>query len=157
MIIYAAILSILTIVTINSVFSATRSFAEFRVSRDLNYSATSVMERLSREIRNAYAADNLQSSFNVNPGHLTLQKRDSLGQNVAVEFYVENGRLKIKENGIATGSLTASSTAVNNFTVRSISGPRSSAIKAELQLTAERRGVSKTGNFYTTIILRDSY
>ena len=39
MIIYAAILSVLTIVTINATFSTIRSFAEFRVARDLNSSA----------------------------------------------------------------------------------------------------------------------
>ena len=157
MIIYIAILSILTVVIINATFGAIRSFAEFRVSRDLNTSAFSVMERLTREIRSAYAIDINQSSFDVSPGRLTLQKKDSGGAESTVEFYVENNSLKIKESGILIGALISSSTRMDNFTVRSLSNPNSNAIKAEVTLTASRGGISKTGNFYSTAILRGSY
>ncbi len=157
MLIYATILSILTIVTINATFSSIRSFAEFRVARDLNSSASSLLERMTREIRMAHAIDATQSSFNVNPGHLTLLTKDSSGADTTVEFYVENGALKIKEGGAAMGALTSSSTAVTNFTVRSLSNPNSSAVKAELGLTVTRGKISKNGNFYTTIVLRGSY
>lgn len=157
MIIYSAILSVLTAVTINATFSTIRSFAEFRVARDLNYSATSLLERMTREIRSAYGIDGAQSTLGTNPGRLTLLIKDSGDVNTTVEFYVENGTLKIKEGGVVMGALTSSSTAVTNFTVRSLSNPKSSAIKTELRLTATRGGVSKSGNFYSTILLRGSY
>lgn len=157
MIIYAGILSVLTIVTVNATFSAIKSFAEFRVSRDLNSSASSLMERMTREIRMAHGIDEAQSTFGANPGRLTLLTEDSSGANTTVEFYVENGTLKIKEGGVAMGALTSSSTAVTNFIVRSLSNPKSSAIKTELGLTAARSGISKSGNFYSTIILRGGY
>ena len=157
MIIYALILSILTIVTINAVFSSVRSFAEFRVDRDLNSSATSLMERLTREIRSAYAIDAGQSAFNVNPGRLTLLDKNAGGADTSVEFYVQNNLLKIKENGAAMGSLVSSTTAVTNFTVRSLSTPNSSAIRAEIGLTTTRGEISRSGNYYTTILLRGSY
>lgn len=157
MIIYAAILSILTIVTINAAFGTVRSFAEFRVARDLNSSAASLMERMTREIRAAYGISAAQSSFGANPGRLTLLTKDSGGADTTVEFYVENSKLKIKEGGATTGALTSSSTAVTNFIVRSLSNPKSSTVKAELGLTATRGGVSKSGNFYTTILLRGGY
>lgn len=157
MIIYALILSILTIVTINAVFSSVRSFAEFRVDRDLNSSATSLMERLTREIRSAYAVDAGQSVFGVNPGRLTILDKNAGGADTTVEFYVENNLLKIKENGVVAGSLISSSTAITNFTVRSLSNPNSSAIKAEIGLTATRGEISRSGNYYTTILLRGSY
>lgn len=157
MIIYAVILSILTIVTINSTFSVIRSFSEFRVARDLNSSAASLLERLSREIRTAYDIDVNQSSFGVNPGRLTLKTNPTGGADTTMEFYVENGALKIKEGGVAMGSLTSSSTAITNFMVRSLSNQNSNAIKTELGLTATRGSISKSGNFYSTIILRGGY
>jgi len=157
MAIYAAILSILTIVTINSTFSGIRSFAEFRVARDLNSSAASLLERLSREIRTAYAIEINQSSFGVNPGRLTLKTKGIGGADTTVEFYVENGNLKIKEGGVPMGALISSSTAVTNFTIRSLSNPNSIAVKTELGLTATRGSISKGGNFYSTILLRGSY
>lgn len=157
MVIYAGILSILTIVTINAAFSTIRSFAEFRISRDLNSSAASLLERLTREIRLARAIDVAQSSLNVNPGRLTLLTKDALGMDTTVEFYVENNALKIKEGGVAMGSLISSRAAITNFTARSLSNPNSSAVKAELGLTATRGEISKSGNFYTTVLLRGSY
>lgn len=157
MVIYAAILSILTIVTINATFSTVRSFAEFKVSRDLNSSASSLLERLTREIRLAHGIDLAQSSLNINPGRLTLLTKNAADADTTVEFYVENNALKIKEGGVAMGSLTSSSTAVTNFTVRSLLNVNSSAIKAEFELTATRGEISKSGNFYTTILLRGSY
>ena len=157
MVIYATILSILTIVTVNSTFSGVRSFAEFRTSRDLNSSATSFLERITREIRSAHGIDVALSTLDANPGRLTLLTKDSGGADTTVEFYVENGSLKIREGGAAMGSLTSSTTVVTNFIVRSLSNPNSSAIKTELGLTAARGGVSKSGNFYSTILLRGSY
>lgn len=157
MIIYALILSVLTIVTVNATFSSIKSFAEFRVSRDLNSSATSLLERMTREIRLAHGIDGAQSVFDTNPSRLTLLTEDSVGADTTVEFYVENGILKIKEGGMAMGALISSSTSVTNFVVRSLSNPKSNAIKTELGLTATRGGISKSANFYSTIILRDSY
>ncbi|KKR53612.1 MAG: hypothetical protein UT90_C0006G0024 [Parcubacteria group bacterium GW2011_GWA1_40_21] len=157
MIIYAAILSILTIVTINSTFSIVRSFAEFRTARDLNSSAASLLERMTREIRAANGIDLIQSALGANPGRLTLLTKDVSGADTTVEFYVENSKLKIREGGAAMGSLVSSSTAVTSFIVRSLSNPNSGAIKTELGLTATRGGVSKSGNFYSTILLRGSY
>lgn len=157
MVIYAGILSVLTIVAINATFSTIKSFAEFRVSRDLNSSATSLLERITREIRVAHGIDGAQSAIGVNPGRLTLLTEDLGGADTTVEFYVENGTLKIKEGGVAMGALTSSSTAVTNFIVRSLSSPKSTSIKTELGLTATRGGISKSGNFYSTILLRGDY
>jgi len=157
MIIYAVILSILTIVTINSTSSIVRSFAEFRTARDLNSSATSLLERMTREIRAANGIDLAQSTLGANPGRLILLTKDVSGADTTVEFYVENNKLKIREGGVAMGALVSSSTAVTSFIVRSLSNPNSSAIKTELGLTAARGGVSKSGSFYSTILLRESY
>ena len=112
---------------------------------------------MTREIRAARGINAAQSSLGVNPGRLTLLTKDSGGADTTVEFYVENGALKIKEGGVAMGALTSSSTEVTNFVVRSLSNPKSSAVKAELGLNATRGGISKSGNFYNTILLRGGY
>lgn len=157
MVIYACVLSVLTIVAVNAVFFSVRSFAEFRVSRDLNSSATSLLERMTREIRAAHGIDGVQSALGSNPGRLTLLTKDSVGDDIIVEFYAENGAFKIKEGGVAMGALTSNGTALTNFVVRSFSNSNSTAIKAEIGLSATRAGVSKSGNYYTTIILRGGY
>lgn len=157
MMIYTCVLSALTIVAINAVFLSVRAFAEFRVSRDLNSSATSLLERMTREIRTAHGIDVAQSTLGSNPGRLTLLTKDFGGTDTVVEFYEENGALKIKEGGVLMGALTSSGTAVTSFVVRSLSNSNSTAIKVEIGLSATRAGVSKSGNYYSTILLRGSY
>lgn len=157
MVIYVAILSVLTIVTVNSTFSAIRAFAEFRVSRDLSSSGTSLVERLTREIRKAHGIDAPNSTLGTNPGRLTLLTKDAGGVDTTVEFYIESNKLKIKEGGVAMGSLTSSTTIITNFIARSLTNTNSSAIKAEIGLMSTRGNISKSGNFYTTILLRGGY
>lgn len=157
MMIYACILSVLTIVAINAVFSSVRSFAEFRVARDLSSSAASLLERMTREIRVAHGVDWAQSTLGSNPGRLTLLTKDFGGTDTTVEFYEESGALKIKEGGVAMGALTSSGTTITNFVARSFSNSNSTAIKAEIGLSVTHAGISKSGNYQTTILLRGSY
>jgi prepilin-type N-terminal cleavage/methylation domain-containing protein len=156
MVVYAAVLGVLAVVAINSMLIMTGAYANLRASRDLNASATAVLERITREIRTAYAVDGA-STLNVNPSDLILDTKNAGGANTTVEFYVENNLLKVKEGGVAQGSLTTSSTNVSNFVARSISGKNSKAVKIELTMTATRGTKSKTRNFYTTVVLRGSY
>ena len=157
MIVYVVILGIIAVLAVNSAFEMTKAYVNLRVSRDMNASATAVLERITREIRGAYDIDAAQSTFGANPGRLMLNTKDALGADTTVEFYIENGLIKVKEGGVAKGALMTSSTQASSFIVRSLSNANSKAIKIDLTVAATRGNVSKTRNFYNTIVLRGSY
>lgn len=156
MVVYAAVLGVLTVVAINSMLVMTQAYASLRASRDLNASATAVLERMTREIRTATGID-ATSVLGTNPSDLVLNTKDAGGAATTVEFYVQNGLINVKEGGVAKGSLMTSSTQAGNFIVRTISGTNSKAVKIDLTMTATRGTKSKTRNFYNTIVLRGSY
>lgn len=157
MIVYVVILGIIAVLAVNSTLEMTKAYVNLRVSRDMNASAAAVLERMTREIRGANGIDLVQSTLGANPGRLTLNTKDAVGADTTVEFYVENGLIKVKEGGVAKGALMTSSTQASNFIVRSLSNANSEAIKIDLTVAAARGSVSKTRSFYNTIVLRGSY
>ena len=157
MLVYIAIFTVLSILAIQAMSLVTRAFTDLRISRDLNSSGTALFERMSRDIRGAYDIDETQSTLGSSPGRLTLNTKDTLGANTTVEFYVEDGVVKIKEGGVEQGVIMTTSTSIDNFMIRQISGTNTDAVKVEATITASRGGITKTRNFYTTAILRGTY
>jgi len=157
LVVYIALLTVITVLAIQSTLSMTRAFADLRVSRDLNSSATALLERMSRDMRSANSVDTAQSTLGSHPGRLTLNTTDSGGSATTVEFYVENSLVKIRENGVAQGSIMSSNTTIDSFIVRQLTNASTEAVKVEATITATRGDLSKTRNFYTTIVLRGSY
>jgi prepilin-type N-terminal cleavage/methylation domain-containing protein len=157
MLVYIAILGVLSTLAINVTLSMTRAFAELRVSRDLNASGSVLMERLTRDIRSAYDVDAGQSTLGTNPGRLMLDTKDSGGANTTNEFYVENGLVKVRVGGVAIGAVMTTSSIVNNFVLRELVNTKSKAIKIEVTISATRGNITESRNFYNTVVLRGTY
>ncbi len=157
MVVYAAILGIIAVLSINSMLAMTRAFTDLRVSRDLNSSATALFERLTRDIRGAYDIDAAQSTFGVHPGRLMLNTRDSGGANTTIEYYVTGNRVNIREGGVDQGSIMTTDTTVSSFIVRQLTSTNTKAVKVEATISATRANITKTRNFNTTVVLRGTY
>lgn len=156
MIIYIAFFAVLSVLAIEAIMVVMKSFYTLRLTQNINQSATTALERMSREVRNAYDIDAGGSTFNANPGHLTLRTKDSGGVNTTVEFYVSNGQIGIREGGVDKGSLMAKSTTVTNLVFRQITTTNSKAIKIEMSLHDAHGLLTRDAVFYDTIVLRGS-
>ena len=157
MVVYIALLAILTVLAVNMTLSMTRAFADLRVSRDINSSATTLFERITRDIRGAYDVDVAGSVLGTNPGDLLLDTKDSSGTNMTVEYFVSNGSVHIKENGVDQEAIMSASTQAVSFVVREAVSTNSKAVKVEVTLSATRGDITKQRNFYTTVVLRGTY
>lgn len=156
MIIYIAFFAVLSVLAVEAIMVVMKSFYTLRLTQNINQSATTALERMSREIRNAYDIDTTGSIFNTNPGYLTLRTKDAGGANTTVEFYVSNGQVGIKEGGIDKGSLMAKSTTVTGLVFRQITTSNSKAIKIEMSLHDAQGLLTRDAVFYDTILLRGS-
>lgn len=157
MIIYIAFFAMLSILAIEGTIVVMKSFYTLRLNQSVNESATVAMERMSREIRNAYDVDTAQSTLGTNPGRLTLKTKDSFGANTTIEFYVDGAnQLNLKVGGIDNGSLLTKTVTLTNLVFRSITTPNSKAIKIEATLRDSRSTSAQTSKFYDTIVLRGS-
>ena len=156
MIIYIAFFAVLSVLAITSTIIVMRSFYSIRLTQNINQSATVGLERMSREIRNAYDIDTAQSTFGVSPGRLTLRTKDAGGVNTTIEFYVSGSQLFIKEGAVDMGSLMTKNAVLTNLVFRQIANPNSRAVKIEMTIRDTRGVLQKDANFYDTIILRGS-
>lgn len=156
-VIYVSMFAALMLVSMTSLFSTMKAFSALRISRDINDSSVTIMERLTRDLKSATAVNLTQSTFGANPGRLTLSTVNASGTSMAIEYYVTGNSLHIKENGVDKGSLTSTKTKIDGLVFYYINTGSTVSIKTELHLTASRGPHSSTEHFYNTSLLRGSY
>jgi len=162
MIIYIAFFAMLSVLAINATIMVMKSFYTLRINQSISQSATTALERMSREIRNAYSIDMVNSTFGTNPGRLTLLTKDDLGALTTIEFYTTAGnQINMKVGGVEQGSLMTKTVLATNLVFRSMyngtaTSTNSKAVKIEMTLADNRAGISKTVKYYDTIVLRGS-
>ena len=157
MIIYIAFFAILSVLAVNATIMVMKSFYTLRLNQSVKQSATVALERLSREVRNAYDIDTANSTLGSSPGRLTLNTKDAVGANTTMEFYVDGAsQLRLKEGCVDKGSLVTKSVTLTNLVFRSISTTNSKAVKIEMTLHDSRATTTQAVKFYDTIVLRGS-
>lgn len=157
-ILYAAIISIVSVFVIGSVLVMMRTFNNIQLARNINISARISMERMIREIRLADSIDGT-SVFDFNPGRLKLNTIDSGDNPATVEFFLDGSNLMIKEGSGQPENLTGSGVKTSSLIFRQISASTTSkAVRIELEIwDSLPQGYQKTEKFYDTAILRRSY
>jgi hypothetical protein len=154
---YVAGFSIIGVITMQSIVSTSKAFADLRISRDINDSAVSIMERMTRDIRNATSIDQANSTFGVNPGRLTIATVSATGTPITVEYVVVGSQLHIRQNGVDQGSLLSLKSQVSSLVFYFLNTGRTTGVKIELNVSSSRGAVADTDRFYDTIMLRGSY
>ncbi len=148
--IYIAIFAFLSVVVINSLIVMVNSFAETAVQANF-LQASTTLERMSREIRQAKSIASISSS------DLILNSTDSSDIAKTVEFKLLNQNLQLLENGVLTGNLNAPNIQVTSLTFTEITTTNGKAIKIVMSVTDTKDRYSRTENFYDTVELRGSY
>ena len=155
-IIYIAILAVMVVVFVQLLFTMTRSYTSFRLSRDIVSSSSLALERMVGEIRKAEGVD-VGSTLGTSPGRLVLNTTDEVGAATIIDFYLSDGVLMVKEGNNVAASTTSARVTVDNLVFRQITTSESKAVKIDLTLSASRGNVSRSAKFYSTAVLRGSY
>jgi type II secretory pathway pseudopilin PulG len=153
--VYVAVLATITALVTTTLISMLRPAVRVRAAQALTAGANDTLERMSREIRNSYDIDTLQSSFGTNPGTLALRMMDGAVQETHT-FYLSGSRLMLNDNG-TVGALSADSVAVTSLVFYELSTPVSKGVRIELELSTTTSAGTRSETFYTTLMLRDSY
>ena len=154
---YTAILSIVLLVVAETLIAVTRSSGNLRAAQRIERDAGFALERMVREIRDAEAVDAAGSTLGAHPGVLALNATTVSGSPRAVLFYLENGVVYLKEDGVVVGPLSSAQTSAANLVFRRIPTGRSEGVKIELTLSSGDGSAARSENFYATAVLRDSY
>lgn len=157
-IVYIAIFTSISILVINSFIAILSSFKNTEANRRLLESGSLVMERMTREIRQANSIDLINSTIGSNPGTLQLNEEDSGGNSIFVKFKKENnGEIDIYRNNNSGENLLSSQVLATSLIFRRITTTESEAVKIEMTLNYTNGSIVKNEKFYNTIILRGSY
>lgn len=155
-VIYVALLAVLLIGVTGSLLAVSKTSRELAASQSLQNEGSSVMDRLTREIREAEAVSG--GSFDSHPGQLILSTEGLSGGSLeSLTIGVDEAdNLYLKIGSAATSTLTGR-TEVRSFVARQITASSVEAVRLELVLGTRPGLVDKTINLYNTVILRASY
>jgi len=157
MLIFIAVVVTVGVIVVAVLVALSGAYAELKVTQSINESATSALNRMVLEIRQASAVDTATSTFGVDPGILGLDTKDEGGNDVTIAFHRSDGVLKVVEDGVSAGALTRSDVTVKQLLFERFVNGESEAIHISLTLEGSAGTVMKEETFFTTAILRGAY
>ncbi|MDQ3076809.1 MAG: hypothetical protein M3Q63_02035, partial [bacterium] len=108
MLVYVSLISVIFLLIVRTVLSFTGSYRQLAANRELEHTALNVLERITREVRNA-------SSISVSSGALTVvQTNNSLS--TTTRFYRDGNVVKVDVNGTYSGPLSVTRGPVTSLT-----------------------------------------
>ena len=147
---YIGIFSALALVVFSSLITMTKSFRETTIGADFVQSSA-IIERISREIRQAYGI------YSISASDLKLNTKDDLGNNKTVRFLLSSTNLQLLENDIVTGNLNTPNREVTALYFTEITTLARKAIKINLSVRSTRDTSGRVEDFYDTAVLRGDY
>ena len=149
-VIYIAILAVVSVVVIESVLSVYKAFGRLRVDRRINLNGDTAIETMVREIRSATTTDLSVSVFGFSPGILKVGGR-------TFSLAGADGLLQAQDSSGPAQDITSDVDVTSLFFYRETNVAPSEIIKIELTLSAGDGSFNKTKNFYGSAVLRGKY
>jgi prepilin-type N-terminal cleavage/methylation domain-containing protein len=153
MIVYIAILSLITSALTVTASSLLNTFAHLEIYEDMAHSSTVALERISYEIRTARTVNVMSSTLGISPGTLVLDTVDAVGSPTVITFSLVNGKIFIQEGASAPSPLTSNSVTVTNATFTHTVGPNTQGVLIEITLERALHSKVATRSFRTFVVL----
>lgn len=150
--VYIAVLVILTSAAVTAIFSLNTVFERNKSERVLTDAATMVLERFTRDVRDADTVNLLLSTLAASSSVVVLENSAT-----TTTYSVTDGKVMLDVEGVSYGALTPDAVLVQNFSVVRYAGTQSDALRLTLDLATYGKFASTTEKFYSTVVLRGSY
>lgn len=151
MIVYLSLMTVITLVIVQSIVIVLKSNKESFNSNMIENSAVSVLERVKRESRRAKSIDVENSNLANGILQFNILLEDEATSTSKV--MLNGGSVDVYEGGIFSGPLTSSGAEVSFLSFKQIKTEKSEAIKTIITV----KSGEKVETFYSTEILRGSY
>ncbi len=147
---YLSILAILVLVVINAMIMMTKSFRETTIHASLG-SGASIMERMSRQIKQASSITSLTAT------DLVLAAKDLNGADISARFVLSGSNIAFSENGSSLGNLNSANLTVSSLSFTQINTSKGTAVKIFFTVGSTSDPLNRTVDFYNTVVLRGDY
>ena len=152
LLVYLSVLVLLAVTAVSAMISLNLVFERNKSERILTDTATTIGERLSRDIRDANQVNTVLSTLNATSSVLVL-----VNGATTTTYSVSNGALMLDVKGVSLGALTPYGTQVKKFSAVRYSTTKSDAVRVTLDLATTGSYASTTETFYIASVLRGSY
>lgn len=153
LVIYIALFVILSMAVMQSLISIMKTYSNAQSYRTIQQNGELVMERTTRELRQADTLSTAGSTFGTSPGVVTFSGQDVAGVPYTGTIGVSNGKVQVTIGGV-TSDLTNNTVVVSSLIFSRIQSVPKEAVKMILTLTTAKAPFV-TSSFYTTVILRE--
>ncbi len=148
---YISIFVVLSLVVINALIVMTKAFRENSIQADI-VSSSSIMERISREIKQANTATVNTSS------DLTLMVPNEVDALVRpVRLMLSGGNIELYDNSVLIDNLNSKDVTVTGLTFSGVLTTSSAAVRINLSVSSVHDPLGRVYDFQNTIVLRGSY
>ena len=153
MLVYIALLAGFSLLVVAVILSLGKNYNEMRAAQHLTGDAMLIIDRLGYEIRRAESVDTGDSTLDSSPGRLSLVAEDD---DEETTITLENGTVRIAQDGVETGALNGEHTEVTSLVFRQVGSGASSGIRTEFTLLSSDGAATSTENFYTFFVMREA-
>lgn len=150
--VFIGVITFVFIAIVNFFVLFDKGYVVFKTNSNINISAITSMERMTREIKSSGSINVGDSTLGLHPGKLNLNVGTS-----TIEFYIDNNVLKIKKDNITIGALTKSNVFVDKLIFSSVTGVNSQVIRIEMDIRTNVGTTTKTETFISSSVLRGRY
>jgi len=148
--IYIAILLITTVALLTLLFSLDDLFLNYRANQLLHTNATTVLQRMTYDIRHAESV--IGSTFASNPGTLSLQRGAT-----TTSYVIAGDDLMVSVNGASQGLLTGQAISVPSVLYYHYDNGRTELVRVRLVLEVRLNDFIKRKVFRTAAIMNGTY
>lgn len=159
LLIYIAIFTIVMTILIQVLSGTFSIFAQVRSKRGLIVAGSTIIERMSHNIRAASSFSASGNTFDTDPSVMSLSVNDSSGVAHTYIYAKESStnRLTEKVDSAAAAYLNGPGQTVTTFTVKQLTAGTSSGAVINLVLTDNRITPPISAEFTTTVLMRGGY
>ena len=151
MLVYIAVLVVITLAVVSTVLSLRGVFEKARANHLLTEAAENSLERMAFEIDAATSVDTAGSVFDTDFGTLAL-----VGDSGTRTFYLDGGQLRVEENGADAGPLPPPDVSVEQLMFTHYQNAHTEGVRVSLRLEVTEP-VVLTKTFHVMTLLRNSY
>lgn len=157
LLVYIVVLIIVIGAVMSAIVGVARSYARISANQHITRSAKFLLERMTREIRDATEINGAESTLGSNPGTLVLDIFPSGASERQVGFISSGNTVLLEEDGVVTGTLLDEEVSVTNLVFMQVTTTESVGVTINLTLEASTGTGTTTATFQTTAVLRGSY
>ncbi|MDZ7726615.1 MAG: hypothetical protein U5L75_03490 [Candidatus Campbellbacteria bacterium] len=156
LLIYIGIMTLALVSIVSLLINATDIITAVKQDKEIRSSAFTALDRIGREVKGATEIVKAESSFDSDPGVLTINAVDENGDQYEATFEVSGDDLNISYDDTVLGSLISEDVTVESLTFYLSETATSRSVRTELTLS-HLDDPSKQKTFYLTTVPRGMY